>query len=364
MKNVLFTTTAIAGLALSGAAFAAGHSSGNFGISGSTDIGYNDEVEGGIFAETNIDIKASKDAGNGITIGGHARLNFDWYQADPSLGNSDGNAKGQATAIELKSVYVDTAVGKLEYADSFDGTGASDSFYKDRDGMAEDMTQGDGHAGLKWSGEAGPIGYAIDLGNIEGNSGTNAEDHYTIGLGGEFGPATVGLGWENNSHEGAGSVLGVSLDFAAGPVDVGVSYIDSDVDTSTGVAVSAEVGAGLTIGAYYAMNDSEADDSMGVTLDYANGPFAVAIDYDMNRPGTNDDNFEIDVSYEVNSYVTVYAGYDDKEVNYDGDAGSFYAGAEIMVADGVNATIAYAQADEIGGPEFKGGTSAFLSLTY
>ena len=343
MKNVLFTTTAIAGLALSGAAFAAGHASGNIGLSGSTDVGYNDDIEGGIFQETNIDIKASKDAGNGFMVGGHVRLNLDWYEG-----------AGESTSLEFKSIYVETPIGKLEYADSFDGTGASDSFYKDRDGMAEDMTNGDGHAGLKWSGDAGPIGYAIDLGNLDGGSTVNNGDHYSIGAGGSFGAVTVGLGWENDSHEGAGQVLGVSADFAAGIVEVGVSYIDSDVETSTGIAAAAEVMPGLTVGAYYAMNDT-ADDAYGVTFDYENGPFTLAIDYDDGN-GATVSNYEIDVSYAVNDMITLYAGTD--------EADGSYVGAEIAVADGITATIAYAEADEIGGPEFKDGTSAFLSLTY
>lgn len=356
MKNVLFTTTAIAGLALSSAAFAAGHSSGNFGISGSTDVGYNDDIEGGIFQETNVDIKASKDAGNGFMVGGHVRLNFDWYQADPSTVNSAGNTKGESTSVELKSVYVETPVGKLEYADSFDGTGASDSFYKDRDGMAADMSNSDGHAGLKWSGDAGPIGYAIDLQNIDNDSTFSAEDQYTIGAGGTFGAVTVGFGWENNAHDQAagGNVLGVSADFSAGIVDAGISYIDTDTETSTGIAVSAEVVSGVTVGAYYAMNDT-ADDKYGVTFDYENGPFTLAIDYDDGN-GATVSNYEIDVSYAVNDMITLYVGTD--------EADGSYGGVEFAVADGITATIAYAEADEIGGPEFKDGTTAMLSLTY
>ncbi len=346
MKNVLFTTTAIAGLALSTAAFAGGHASGNIGLSGSTDVGYNDDIEGGIFQETNIDIKASKDAGNGFTVGGHVRLNLDWYEG-----------AGESTSLEFKSIYVDTPVGKLEYADSFDGTGASDSFYKDRDGMAEDMTNGDGHAGLKWSGEAGDFGYAVDIGNLDDSSTVTGEgDHYTVGLGGSFGDVTVGFGWENNSHEGAtiDQVLGLSVDFAAGPLSVGASYIDSGVETSTGIAVSAEVAPGFTVGAYYAMNDA-ADDAYGVSFDYVNGPLTVAVDYDDGN-GATTSNYEIDVSYAVNDMVTLYVGTD--------EADGSYAGVEVAVADGIKATIAYAEADEIGGPEFKDGTTAMLSLTY
>lgn len=356
MKNVLFTTTALAAFAVAGSAFAAGHGD-NFTLTGSTDVGYNDEIEGGIFQETNIDLKASRDAGNGFMVGGHVRLNLDWYEGGAEFDSG-------VNEVEFKSIYVETPVGKLEYADSFDGTGASDSFYKDRDGMAEDMSNGDGHAGLKWSGDMGQFGYAIDMGNLSADSDDNTGDHYTIGLGGSFGAATVGFGWENNAHDGAGTdqVLGASVDFSAGIVDVGLSYIDSAVETSSAIAVAAEVTPGLTVGAYYAMNDVALDE-FGVLVDYENGPFAVGLDYHTGASGF-DDNIEVDVSYAVNNYVTLYAGYDENELNFDKQAGSYYLGAEIMVADGIDATIAWADADEIGGPEFKRGASAFLSLTY
>lgn len=354
MKNVLFTTTAVAALALGGTAFAAGHSSGNFGISGSTDVGYNDDIEGGVFQETNIDIKASKDTGSGFTIGGHARLNLDWREG----GAEDDSGVDE---VEFKSIYVDTPVGKLEFADSYDGTGASDRWYADRDGMTEDMSNGDGHAGVMWSGDAGQFEYAIDLGNLSDNSDVAYNgDHYTIGLGGSFGAAKVGFGFENNSHEGAGTVYGVSADFSAGIANIGASYIASDVwDSSIGLAASAEVVPGLTVGAYYAVNSAAAggtdQDNYGVTLDYAMGGFGLAIDYNTGDQG---DELEIDASYDMGNGVVLYAG------NSDAAGEGYYVGTEIAVADGIKATIAYAEADEIGGPEFKDGTSAFLTLTY
>ena len=344
MKKVLFTTTAIVAMS-SGMAFAASHSSGNIGFSGETVVGYNDDIEGGIFQETNIDVKASKDAGNGFMIGGHVRLNLDWAEG-----------AGEATSLEFKNIYVETPVGKLEYADSFDGTGASDKFYKDRDGMAEDMTNGDGHNGLMWSGDLGDFGYAIDAGNLEGASTVNTGDHYTIGAGATFGDFEIGLGWENNSHEGAGGVIGVSADFEVASANVGLSYIDSDVETSTGIAASFEVMPDLKIGAYYAVNDI-ALDAYGVTFDYENAGFTLAIDYNTGE-GATVDELEVDVKYVVGNGITLYAGHSDAA------AEGLYVGAEIDVASGIVATIAYAEADEIGGPEFKDGTSAFLTLNY
>ncbi len=361
MKNVLFTTTALAALSLGGAAFAGAHSSGNFGISGSTDVGYNDDIENGIFQETNIDIKASKDAGNGVTVSGAVRLNLDWYEGT----DEDTDDDSTTAEVEFKNISVATGVGTLEYADSFDGTGASDSFYTDRDGMEIDMQNGDGIAGLKWSGDLGAFGYAIDAGSLENATG----DDFSIGFGGDFGPATVGLGFQNDSYNNAtGQAIGVSADFSAGIADVGVSYITDDATSSIGLAASAEVSPGITVGAYYALNDTAGvGDKFGVTFDYANGPLGIAVDYDSGEDGANDagdDRIEVDVSYDMGNGVVGYVGWDSLDINDSGDQGAFYVGAQIEIADGVSATIAYAEADEIGGPEFKDGTSAFLSLTY
>ena len=350
MKKVLFATTALAAVSLSGAAYSAAHDSGNFGISGETVVGYNDEIENGIFQETNIDFKAVKDLGD-YEVGGLARLNLDWTE----------NA-GESSGVEFKNAYVKTPVGTLTFADSQDGTSASDLWYADRDGMALDVQNLDGLASLLWEGNVGQFNYAIDTGDID----NNVDDDWSVGLGTTLstgsGDIDLGFGYDNNSGGTGGDVFGVSADLSVGMVNVGVSYIDGSAETSTGVAIDFDVTPELNVGAYYAMNDV-ADDKYGVTLDYATGPITIAIDYDTGN-GATVDNYEIDVSYDTGAGITVFAGYDDQEVNYDGNNGSFYIGAEIDVADGVTATVAYAEADEIGGPEFKGGTSAFLTLKY
>ena len=342
MKNVLFTTTALAALAMGGSAFAAAHSSGNFGISGSTDVGYNDDIEGGIFQETNIDVKASADFGGGYTGAAHGRLNLDWHEAT-----------GEASNLEFKSVSVTTPVGTLEFVDDGDGNGASDEWYSDRDGMAVDVQNPDGLAQIKWQGEVGSFGYAIDAYDIN----NAADDDFSIGLGGSFGAASVGFGYDNNSGGASGSTFGISADFDAGIADVGLSYADNETNgSSIGLVASAEVAAGLTLGAYYAVNDP-ADDAYGVTVDYVMGGLTLAVDYNTGD-GATVDELEIDVSYDMGNGVTAYAGHSDA-------AGEgYYVGAEIAVASGVTATLAYSEADDIGGPGFKDGVSAYLSLTY
>lgn len=365
MKNVLFTTTAVAALALGGTAFAAGHSSGNFGISGSTDVGYNDadngtnataananKSEGGIFQSTNIDVKASVDFGGGYTGAAHGRMNLDWDEAN-----------GEQSNVEFKNVSLTTPIGTLSFTDDGDGNGASDEWYVDRDGMAVDVQNPDGLSQLKWIGDVGNFGYAVDAYDI--NNAT--DDDWSIGLGGDFGPVAVGLGYDNNTAGTGNSAFGISADFDAGIFDIGVSYADNEVNNSIGVAAAVEATPGLTVGAYYAVNDVT-DDKYGVTLDYVMGGLTLAVDYNTGN-GATVDEVEIDVSYDLSNGIVLYAGYSDgvqgaTDPNPGAEEG-YYVGAEIDVASGVKATIAYSpDAHEIGGPEFKHGTSAFLTLTY
>lgn len=363
MKKVLFATTALAALSMSGAAFAGAHDSGNFGISGETVVGYNDNIENGIFQETNIDLKASKDLGD-YQIDAHGRLNFDWNEGT----DEDSDDDSTTAEVEFKKAALKTPVGTLTFADSQDGTGASDRFYKDRDGMALDVQNLDGIGSLQWEGNVGQFNYAVDTGSIE----NAVSDDWSVGLGTDIavggGDIGLGFGYDNNSGGTNSDRLGIGADFSFGMVEVGTSYMTGSVggvdETSVAVDLGFNVTPELEIGAYYAQNDV-ADNKYGVTLDYETGPITIAIDYDTGD-GATVDNYEIDVSYDTGAGITLYAGYDDQEANTAsvGTTGAFYVGAEIAIADGIEATVAYAEADEIGGPEFKDGTSAFLKLKY
>ena len=359
MKKVLFATTAAAALSISGAAFAGGHDSGNFGFSGKTSIGYNDEIEGGIFMDTDVDMKVSKTVGE-YEIGGTFEFDSDWNEGDTGAGGTTGGEV--TTAFGFDNVYVDTPVGKLTFLESNDGGSASDIFYVDRDGQADDVQNLDGLASLLWEGNIGQFDYAIDSGDLD----NGVDDDWSVGFGTSLstgsGDFDIGVGYDNN-HSGTGeSATGVALDFGVGMFDVGVSYLaGADEDTSA-VVLGFDVTPELSVGVYYADNEVSSNE-YGATLDYAAGPISLGVDIHLGEDGF-DENYEVDISYDTGAGATLYAGYDDNETNTDGDAGAFYVGAEIDIADGITATVAYAEADEISGPEFKEGTSLFLTLSY
>ena len=368
MKKVLFATTALAALSMSGAAFAGGHASGNFGLSGETVVGYNDEIETGIFQDTNIDIKASKDLGD-YQIDAHGRLNLDWNE-----GVDEDNDDDSTTAeVEFKKAALKTPVGTLTFSDSQDGTSASDLWYADRDGMEIDVQNLDGKGSLLWEGNVGQFEYAVDTGSIENNNGTADDpisDDWSIGLGTSLAAGgndiDLGFGYDNNHNGANDDRLGVSADFGAGAFAVGLSYITGSVagvdESSIGVEVGYDITPDLNVEVFYAENDT-ADNQYGIGFDYSAGQFAIDFQYSTGD-GAVEDNYEVNASFDTGVGATLFVGYDELETNTDGGTGAFYAGTEIDIADGVTATVAYAEADEIDGPEFKEGTSAFLTLKY
>jgi len=359
MKKVLLATTAAAALSISGAAFADGHITENFGFSGTTSFGYNDDIEGGIFMDTDLTLSASREVGD-YEVGGAFEFDVDWNEGDTTINSTSTAVGGEVTTgFAFDNVFVDTPVGKLTFNESNDGASASDLFYNDRDGMADDVQNLDGFASLLWEGNVGQFDYAIDTGNIDNGS----NDDWSLGVGTSFAAGgtdiDLGFGYDNDSTQGNGivsgnSAWGISADFGLSIFDVGLSYIDGASESSFGVAANVDITPELNVGAYYAANSSTSD-GFGITVDYATGPFALAFDYDT---GNGDpDNFEVDVSYNTGTGAIIYAGYDEND-----DA--FYVGTEVDVADGIVATLAYSEADEVGGPEFKDGFSAFMTVSY
>ncbi len=358
MKNVLFTTTAIAALAVSSVAFADAHQSSAVGISGSAVVGYNDEVEGGLFLENDIDLKVNHEVAPGYGFKASFGVDAEVSEAGKTSADSNGDttSKNNNDVVSFDGASLSTPAGTLSFDDDIDEATAAWEFFDDTDGMTTaNMPTADNDSGIKWVGEFGDFGYAVSTGADDGDSDIPG-DAIAFGLGGTFGDASVGLGYDDSSE-----TLGISGKMAFGDFDVHLGFQDSTAGSSVGAKVSGEFGP-AKVGVYFATNDTVPDE-YGLFLDFALADANVSIDFHDGSDNFNT-NFEIDVDYAVNDMVTLYAGYDDVAGNYDGGTGAFYAGAEVGVADNITATIAYAEADEIGGPEFKGGTSLYLTIKY
>jgi len=340
MKNVLFATTAL--VALAGAAAA------EVSFSGDLTAGYNDEEEGGLFFDTDLDLSASVDMGDNVT----ATLSYELMATSDNLDHV-----GDVDATVEIAYTGDTLSASLKFGDLGD-KGASEYFYADRDGMAVDVENHDSDRDVRALVEFGNFGVAVGC-EI---AGAGDCDGMNVGLGATFGSVELGVGYDDDSN-GQAAVTAVSADATFGAASVGVSYADSTADTSIGVAVSYDVNDMITVGAYFASNDV-ASDAYGVSVDYASGPLSVGVFFDSAAT----DEYGIDVAYDVNDQLTASAGYfsgandivgtDDVVDDY------FYVGIDYAVNDAITATIAYSNGIEVGGPEYRQGISALITASF
>ncbi len=338
MKNVLFATTAL--VAMTGSAFAAAH--GGVSFSGAMTAGYNDVIEGGLFFDADLDLTAKVDLGDNVTAKLTVQL-FDWNN---DVENTDAD-------ITVEVAYTaNNFTATLTMGDLGD-KGASEYFYKDRDGMSVDVENQDDDEDARAVLEFGNFGVAIGC-EIESNlpaTGTCDDGAYNIGLGATFGSIELGVGYDNAAG-GQTAVTAVSADATFGSIDLGVSYATSTAENSIGVTAGATFGS-IEVGAYYASN-SVANDEFGVSADYSAGALSLGAYYD--NDGTN--TYGLDVGYAVSDALTASVGV------MSGTTTVYYVGIEYTVNDNISATVSYATADEISGPEFKDGITALITASF
>ena len=356
MKNVLLTTTAL--VAFAGTAFAAAHEGGPvLTFSGAADLGYNDDINGGVFLDSDFTIGGTVDLGDGYM----ATFSYGFDVDTSNGGGTDGTNLGlqwdDFPTVEVTSPYGSLKIGDL------DDKGASEYFYADRDGMAQDVENHDNdtetNVGVRALVEFGSIGIAL---GGEMDTSSNDLDGFNVGVGATFGNFTLGLGYDEadaqlvGDDDDASDVIAVSADTTFGAASIGLSYASGSED-SIGLAVGYDISSSISVAAYYA-NNSVSDDEYGVSLAYASGPIGLDVYYE-GGAGAFVETYGVDVSYEINADLTAFAGYKD-------DAGTdqYYAGIEYAINDKISATVSYSDGDEVSGPEFKDGTSIFLSVSF
>ena len=330
MKNVLFATTAL--VAFAGAASAASHGGATLDWSGEVTAGYNDVLEGGLFFDGTLTVDGSVDLGDYVT----ASIAWDVVTFDES---------GVDLGDDIPTITIGfdngTIAAKLIAGDQ-DDDGASEMWYADRDGMDLDV--------WNWDNNANDFTAVVEFGNFGVAATTCSSCSGTsYGATATFGSIELGLGFD----DGAGpNNTAVSADATFGSFDVGASYITDGTDDSIGIAVGGTFGS-IEVGAYYAINSS-APDAFGVDATYTAGALTVGAYFDDD--GTS--SYGLDVEYAVSDMLTASAGlFDDGTMVY-------YVGVQYTVNDNISATVSYATADEISGPEFKDGISAFITATF
>lgn len=342
MKNVLLATTAL--VAMAGAA------SAEISWSGSADIGYNDDINGGLFYDATFDVKGTFDLGDGYaaTISFGSDLDTSGpVGATPWAGVSDTRFDSFPT-IEITSPF-----GSLKGGD-LDDKGASEYFYKDRDGMAADVENHDSTTRFDWRALVEFGNYGLAVGG-EGD-GTGNIDGLSVGAGATFGNFTLGLAYDEADTTHTGTNSAVSLDTTFGAATIGLSYIAGSAENSVGVAVGYEVSSDLSFDAYYANNSVSADE-YGVSVAYTTG--AIGLDAYYEGVSGAADTYGVDVSYDISSDLIAYAGYKDAA-----GTAQYYVGATYEINENLSTTVSYSDGDEVSGPEFKDGVSLFISASF
>ena len=337
MKNVLFATTAL--VAMTGSAFAASHggmSGTTVAFSGAMTAGYNDVIEGGMFYDADLDLTATVDFGDSVVA-----------TLTTQVANGDETGGTFVFTPTVDIAYTGGSYSASLRVGDMNDKGASEYFYKDRSGMAIDVENQDNGTHARALVEFGNFGVAVgcDL------TGSNACTGMNVGAGATFGSIKLGVGYDSAATTG-GARTGVSADATFGSFDVGASYITDNTNNSIGVKVGTTFGA-AKVGAYYAMNSAAADE-FGVSVDYTSGAMTVGAYYDNNGAST----FGVDVGYAVSDSLKASVGVKS------GGSTDYYAGIVYDVNSNISATVSYATADAISGPEFKDGITAMITAKF
>ncbi len=346
MKNVLFATTAL--VAMTGSAMAASHgmSGASVAFSGEMSVGYNDAIELGMFYDANVDVAATVDFGDNVVA---------TLTAGIASGNETGSTLEFTPTIEI--AYTGGSYSASLKVGDMDDKGASEYFYKDRSGMALDVENQDDGTHARALVEFGNFGVAVgcDL------AGTNTCVGMNVGAGATFGSIKLGVGYDDAATAG-GARTAVSADATFGSFDLGVSYITDNTDNSIGLTVGTTFGAAKVKG-YYAMNSNAAvADGFGVSVDYTSGALSLGAYLDNVDDGTATatavSTYGLDLGYAVSDALTASVGVQA------GPATVYYAGIEYAVNSNISATVSYATADAISGPEFKDGITAMITASF
>lgn len=333
MKTILLTTTAL--VAFAGAAAA------DVGFSGGMSAGYNDVIEGGLFFTADLDMTATVDLGDNVTATASVQL-FEW----------DEDSVDNDMDITLEFAYTGDDLSASLKMGEMGGEGASEYFYTDRSGMAMDVEEHDGDDEVRALVEFGNFGVAVGC-DMDGNQDCNTSG-INVGAGATFGGITIGLGYDDASS-GQTAATAFSLDGTFGAFSGGLSYITTVAEDSIGVSGSFDVDDSTSVSAYFATN-TVASDAYGVSVDYSADMYSVGAYFDSNNDGST--GYGADIGYTVNDQLTANAGI------FSGGTAVYYVGMDYAVNDQISATISYATADAISGPEYKEGISAFISASF
>ncbi len=345
MKNILLASTAL--VAFAGAAAA------EVSFSGEAVLGYNHEIEGGAYASVDLDVDYSQELDNGLTAA--ASFGFGVVDTDntatgieSTVGLDAGDAEFSLSA-DAWSLNVGIDGGTDDATEVvWDGVSnmGNDSFYESADDNDEDVVRVEAALGAAEV----VVAYNIDT------------EDFDAGVTAEFGDISVGAVYEEVGAEtnfglfGSATFAGATVDFAHSSVYDSTS---TDNETSTGVEVTYPVGD-VSVSAFY-VSESDIDDSYGLTGKYSANGLAVKAFY---HDG-GDEDYGIEIGYDVSDVLSVYAGLSEVDGEYVGVEYDLGGGASLLASYGADDFGSNADSnDEIGPQEYNEGLTVELTLAF
>lgn len=404
MKRILLASTAI--VVLAGAAAAEVTFTGTAKLGYNTDEGsrlandgvssnnfFNDDDDEGFYSDLDITAGLSMELDNGLTAA--ASINLDDFVS--SKGSDEGTADYVLSLTnDMAGLYYGDTQFAAERMWISAGDMESDSF-SEADGeevLRGEVSYGNIEAQLSYvlANNAGTrnanddmnqlsVGASADFGNFNvivayqersGEAGgfySNAEDAGPDGIFGNDPSTAVDESFDDSTNAGYGDngdfndseILGISVGTTFAGATVRVAYAEDDNSDSLGVKFSYPFGP-VTGTAYY-VSESVGEDNWGLNVGYADGPIAVALDY-QNDQGV--DKYGLEGSYDVGSGLKVYAGY----LVQDNRDDRYYVAGTYDLGSGAELLISYAEddnnvdEDEIGKNDYQRGTTVEVSFQF
>lgn len=357
MKSILLASASV--FAFAGMASADGHTGVSF--SGSGELGYNDTPEGdqdGFYWEADLEVVFAAELDNGVT----ATLAWDIDIID----NDDGTALvGGGYTLSLVADMGGLYFGETSYAAESYWASAGDM---EADGFSEQDGEFVLRGEIVYSNITAGVSYAVA--DTDGAAFDDLEQ-LSVGATGDLGNFGFAFAYQEESTAVTGNgdfngdeIFGISVNTSFSGADLTLAYASNNTDdaSSLGVQVAYPVFSGLTVTAYYVMEDTGAgdvDDNYGLTVAYSSGPLAVTLDYDDDQ-GVQ--KIAIDGSYDLGNGLTILAGA------YTGDDADdeFYVAGSFDLGSGATLLASFADGndDEIGSPEYQDGTTIEVSFDF
>ncbi|KPP88685.1 MAG: Gram-negative porin [Rhodobacteraceae bacterium HLUCCO07] len=368
MHRILLSTTALISIA--------GAASADITWSGKAELGYNTEEQvedgKGVIATAEITPTFTTDLDFGLTAKAEATFILLDQAGGGGLDTDDlsDDFDAESYILSLSNDNFALEFGTTDFA--------PDSYWESAGDMeADGFSEADGETGVLFSGTYGQMSFGVSSALhtddfAAGGTGEGEFDQLALAVSADMGNFDVSfayqeeasLAFDNNDDFESDEIISASVGTTLQGVDLRLGYASNQTtnEDSTGIEVGYAI-QDVSLGGYF-VSESAGDDNWGLSAGYERGPLAAEIYY-ADEQGSS--LAGIEGAYEVNERLVVRAGFiDDEDANDDGGS---YIGAEYDLGNGASFLFSYADADaededEFGGPEYRNGVTALVTLEF